>query len=69
MELLTPMFALPRRPQAMFAHDHPADNPSLRDLADQLHAYVRDAAAQGVPAHEAERAIGACPESCVRRVN
>ena len=57
MELLTTMFALPRRPRAMFAHQPPADNPSLRDLADQLQAYVRDAAAQGVPAHEAERAI------------
>ena len=41
----------------MFAHDHPGDNPSLGELADQLRAYVRDAAAQGAPAHEAERAI------------
>jgi len=41
----------------MVAPHRPADNPSLQDLADQLSAYVRDAAAQGVPAHEAERAI------------
>jgi hypothetical protein len=41
----------------MFAHDPAADNPSLQELADQLHAYVRDAAVQGVPVHEAEGAI------------
>jgi hypothetical protein len=57
MGLLTTLFALPRRPRAMFAHQPPADNPSLQDLADQLQAYVRDAVAQGVPLHEAERAI------------
>src|SRR5262245_25113547 len=57
MELHTAMFALPRRPPAMFAHERHPDNPSLGALADQLRAYVRDAAAQGVPAHEAERAI------------
>ncbi len=57
MELLSTMFALPRRPRAMFAHDPQPDNPSLRDLADQLDTYVRDAAARGTAAHEAERAI------------
>jgi hypothetical protein len=42
----------------MLAHDrHPDNPPSLPQLADQLRAYVRDAGAQGVPAHEAERAI------------
>ncbi len=42
----------------MFAHDEAAHNPPpLRDLADQLLAYVRAAAAEGTPAHEAERAI------------
>jgi hypothetical protein len=42
----------------MIATDDRADNPlPLRDLADQLLAYVRDAVAQGTPAHEAERAI------------
>jgi hypothetical protein len=42
----------------MIAPDDRTDNPSaLRDLADQLLAYVRDAAAQGTPAHEAERAL------------
>lgn len=41
----------------MFAHDPSADNPSLHDLADQLLAYVRAAAAQGTPVHEAERAL------------
>jgi hypothetical protein len=42
----------------MIAPEDHADNPSpLRDLAEQLLAYARDAAAQGTPAHEAERAI------------
>lgn len=42
----------------MFAHDDPAHNPQpLRDLADQLLAYVREAATRGAPAHEAERAL------------
>jgi hypothetical protein len=42
----------------MIATDDRADNPlPLRDLADQLLAYVRDAVAHGTPAHEAERAI------------
>src|SRR5262249_2632449 len=51
MELLSTMFAPPRRPRAMFAHDHPADNPpALADLAAQLASYVRDAAAAGTPA-------------------
>jgi hypothetical protein len=57
MELLTTMFARPRRPRAMFAHDGHADNPSLPELADQLQTYVRAAATQGVPVHEAERAL------------
>jgi hypothetical protein len=52
------MFSRPRRPCVMIATDDRADNPlPLRDLADQLLAYVRDAVAQGTPAHEAERAI------------
>jgi len=42
----------------MIAQDILAHNPqALHALADQLHAYVRDAAAQGAPAHQAERAI------------
>jgi hypothetical protein len=42
----------------MIARDDHADNPQpLRDLTDQLLAYVRDAAAQGTAAHETERAI------------
>ena len=41
----------------MFAPAGPADNPLLRELAAELQAYVREAAAQGAPAHEAERAI------------
>src|SRR5438067_1172616 len=42
----------------MIAHHHPSDNPqALRDLAEQLLAFVRAAAAAGVPAHEAERGI------------
>jgi hypothetical protein len=42
----------------MIAHSDPSDNPPLlRNLADQLLAYVRDAVAQGTPAHDAERAI------------
>src|SRR5262249_5046868 len=58
MELLSTMFAPPRRPRAMFAHDHPADNPpALADLAAQLASYVRDAAAAGTPVHQAERAL------------
>src|SRR5437660_1391738 len=51
-------FAPPRRPRPMIAQDILAYNPqALHTLADQLHAYVRDAAAQGTPAHEAERTI------------
>ena len=46
----------------MFAHAAPADNPLLRELADALQTYVRDAAAQGAPAHEAEtRYLAASP--------
>ena len=42
----------------MIADDGRTGNPqSLRDLADQLIAYVREAASHGTPAHEAERAI------------
>jgi hypothetical protein len=41
----------------MFAPAGPADNPLLRELAAELQTYVRDAAAQGAAAHEAERAI------------
>jgi hypothetical protein len=41
----------------MVAHDPRSDNPALRELADQLRAYVRDAAAQGAPVHDVERAI------------
>jgi hypothetical protein len=42
----------------MIAHTDCTDNPpALRDLADQLLACVRQAAAHGAPAHEAERAI------------
>lgn len=44
----------------MIAHPEPTDKPStLNDLADQLRDYVCEAAAQGTPAHEAERAIWA----------
>jgi hypothetical protein len=42
----------------MIAADCRTDNPpSLGDLADQLLTYVRTAASQGIPAHEAERDI------------
>ena len=42
----------------MIPQEHPAHNPQqIRDLADQLHAFVGRAAAQGMPAHEAERGI------------
>ena len=42
----------------MIALDSRTDNPpSLGDLADQLLTYVRTAATQGIPAHEAERGI------------
>ena len=37
-------------------HDRTDKPQALRDLADQLLASVRDAAAQGIPAHEVERA-------------
>jgi hypothetical protein len=58
MEMQATMFALPRRPRLMIAHPAPPDKPlSLLDLADQLRDYVHTAAAQGTPAHEAERAI------------
>src|SRR5262249_39568914 len=61
MEKQRTMFALPRRPRAMIAHPAPTHKPSqtLLDLADHLQDYVRTAAAQGTPAHEAERAIWA----------
>jgi hypothetical protein len=42
----------------MIAHHHPTDKPqALRDLAEQLLAFVRDAATAGAAAHEAERGI------------
>lgn len=42
----------------MIAQAHAGDNPQvLHDLAEQLLGYVRQAAAQDTPAHEAERAI------------
>jgi hypothetical protein len=42
----------------MIAHATASANPQLlRDLADQLLAYVRDAVAQATPVHQAERAI------------
>jgi hypothetical protein len=42
----------------MIAADDRTDNPpSLGDLADELQTYVRTAAPQGTPAHEAERGI------------
>jgi hypothetical protein len=37
--------------------DSPSNPQALRDLADRLLGYVHQAAAQGTPAHEAERAI------------
>jgi hypothetical protein len=58
MESDNPMFALPRRPRAMFAHDAGSDNPpSLHDLASALLAFVRTAASQGTPVHDVERGI------------
>src|SRR5438552_6848036 len=61
MERQTTMFARPRRPRTMIAPDrHPDNPPSLGDLADQLLTYVRTAATQGSPAHEAERGIWQC---------
>ena len=42
----------------MIAHPTPTDNPqALRDLAERLLAFVRDAATAGAAAHEAERGI------------
>jgi hypothetical protein len=42
----------------MFAqHDLPSNPQALRDLADQLHDRVRDAAHQGTPVHQVERAL------------
>jgi hypothetical protein len=42
----------------MIASESRTDNPpSLNDLADQLLTYVRTAATQGTPVHEAERAL------------
>jgi hypothetical protein len=42
----------------MIAHPNASDKPQLlRDLADQLLDFVRDAAAQGTPAHDAERGL------------
>jgi hypothetical protein len=42
----------------MFAHHDTTDNPpSLHDLAGQLLAFVRTAAAQGTPVHEVERGL------------
>jgi hypothetical protein len=58
MVTLTTMFAQPRRPPMIFAHPTPSDkSPVLLDLAAQLQTLVRAAAAQGLPAHEAEFAI------------
>jgi hypothetical protein len=53
-----PMFALPRRPPAMFAHDAALDNPSLlHDLTAELLTYVRTAASQGTAVHDVERGL------------
>src|SRR5437660_7300296 len=58
MERDNPMFALPRRPWAMFAHDAAIDNPQLlHDLAGELLTYVRTAAAQGTAVHDVERGL------------
>src|SRR5438309_804182 len=58
MEVPSTMFAFPRRPRLMIAHATASDNPQLlRDLADQLLAYVHAAVVQGTPAHEAERGL------------
>jgi len=58
MERINPMFALPRRPWAMFAHNTATDNPQLlHDLADQLRTYVGQAATLGTPVHEVERSL------------
>src|SRR5947209_11637987 len=52
------MFALPRRPWAMFAQNAALDNPpSLHDLAGALLTYVTTAATQGTAVHEVERGI------------
>src|SRR5581483_4536493 len=57
-ERTTPLFALPRRPWTMFAHENGIDNPPLlHDLAGELLAYVRTAAAQGTAVHDVERGI------------
>src|SRR5437016_2309666 len=58
MDSANPMFALPRRPAAMFAHDATLDNPQLlQDLASELLTYVRNAATQGTAVHDVERGI------------
>jgi hypothetical protein len=58
MDMQATMFALPRRPRLMIAHDEPIHNSQpLGDLAEQLLAYVRAAARHGTAVHEAERAI------------
>src|SRR5437660_2310564 len=58
MERDNPMFALPRRPWAMFAHGAAIDNPQLlHDLAGELLTYVRTAAAQGAAVHDVERGL------------
>src|SRR5262249_40889922 len=51
-------FALPRRPWAMFANAAALDNPpALPDLAAEMLAFVRTAAAQGTAIHEVERGL------------
>jgi hypothetical protein len=52
------MSARPRRPRLMIAHPDTTDNPqALHELTAQLLDYVRQAAHQGSPAHQAERDI------------
>src|SRR5512142_3244292 len=58
MERDNPLFALPGRPRAMFAHQSALDNPPLpHPLAGEVPNYVRTATIQGTPGHDAERGI------------